>query len=136
MNFEVNGYGYFTVMLEERIGDYLLYTSLPEPYVFADNMLYTLKAAYEAGVLTDAMLTELAEADYTGGNRYRILTEYIVGDADGSGEVDIVDATYIQRYNARIIGAMDLYKPLADVDGDNEVNIVDVTRIQRLMAGI
>ena len=136
VNFEVDGFGYLAVMLEERIGDYLLYTSLPEPYIFADNMLYTLKEAYEAGVLTDAMLSELADANYTGGNRYGILTEYIVGDADGSGEVSIIDATYIQRYDVRIIGDMDFYKPLGDVDGDSHVNVLDATKIQRYTVGL
>lgn len=136
VNFEVNGYSYFTVMLEEHIGNYLLYTSLPEPYIFADNMLYTLKEAYEAGILTDAMLSELAEAEYTGGNRYRILTEYIVGDVDGNGSVDIIDVVYIQRYDVHIIDSMDFYKPLGDVDNDSQVNVLDAVRIQRYAAGI
>lgn len=136
VNFEVKNYFYYDVMLEEHIGNYLLYTSLPEPYVFDDNKLYTMKEAYEAGVLTDAMLTELAEVNYTGGSRYGILTEYIIGDADGSGKVDIIDATYIQRYDAYIIGAMDFYKPLADVDGNNKVNVIDAVKIQRYKAGL
>ena len=56
----------------------------------------------------------------------------ILGDADGSGEVDAVDATVIQRY---VLG-FELPHPLnvlmlGDIDGDGELTIVDATFIQR-----
>lgn len=135
VNFAVKGYGYYTVMLEKHIGEYLLYTSLPQPYIFFGNRLYPFEEAYKEGVLTDEMLTELAESSYTGGNGYCILTEYIKGDTDGDGDVSIIDATVIQRHEANVTtGAF--YKPLADVDGDSEVNVIDATLIQRSEAGI
>ena len=57
---------------------------------------------------------------------------FILGDADGSGEVDIADATYVLRYSARIqtnIG----YKALkhGDVNADGETDVVDAALIQR-----
>lgn len=136
VTFSVKDYAYYDVMLEEQIGDWLLYTSMPEPYVFAGDKLYRIKEAYEADILTDAMLAELAASSFTGGNSYRILTEYIKGDADGDGDVNIVDATFVQRYDVEILGEHDIFKPLADVDGDSWVDIVDATLIQRCELGL
>ena len=59
---------------------------------------------------------------------------YILGDADGSGNVDIVDATFAQRYvthsdiPAEILSGMDVR---ADVDSNGEVEATDVTFIMR-----
>lgn len=57
---------------------------------------------------------------------------YIRGDADGSGEVTIIDATAVQRRLAELpIASFD--EKAADVDGDG-LNILDATRIQRYLA--
>ena len=144
VDFGVDGYGlYCEVITEAYFGDYLFYsTSSYEPSIFADNKLYRLTDAYEAGILTQEMLAELVEADYKGGGDYsppgscRIITRNIKGDADGNGECDIIDATVIQRYNASIISAYDFYKPLGDVDGDSDVTVIDATLIQRKEAGM
>lgn len=60
----------------------------------------------------------------------------ILGDADGNGEVEIIDATIIQRYLS------DMTVPYTedelmngDVDGDGELSIIDATLIQRYNAG-
>ena len=59
---------------------------------------------------------------------------YILGDADGDGEITTIDVTYIQRYDV----LMDLPTPIieksADVDGDGEITIIDATYIQRYIA--
>ena len=60
------------------------------------------------------------------------INDYIYGDVDGSGEVDAVDATVIQRY---VLG-FELPHPLnflmlGDIDDDGELTIVDATSIQR-----
>ncbi|MBQ6336451.1 MAG: hypothetical protein IJI50_04385 [Ruminococcus sp.] len=138
VDFDVEGYGvYLTVILEEVFGDYLFYsTSSYEPSIFIEDKLITLTAAYQKGILTQEMLRELSEIDYRCGNRCRIITRNIKGDADGSGEVDIIDATCIQRFDAEIIGADRLYKPLGDVDGDGEATITDATCIQRYELGL
>lgn len=56
----------------------------------------------------------------------------LLGDADGSGEVDAVDATIVQR---KVIGLETPYdnEVLArgDIDGDGALTIVDATFIQR-----
>ncbi|MBQ3285732.1 MAG: hypothetical protein IJH40_08855 [Ruminococcus sp.] len=60
----------------------------------------------------------------------------ILGDVDGDGDVNIIDATYIQRYLAGITISFDFKDIVADVDEDGDVNIIDVTMLQRWLAGI
>ncbi len=59
----------------------------------------------------------------------------LLGDADGDGEVTILDVTYIQRQLASIPTPA-FYEEAADVDGDGEVAIIDATHIQRWLASI
>lgn len=59
----------------------------------------------------------------------------VIGDANCSGTMDILDATAIQRKLASLpVPAFS--EKLADVDGDGEVTILDATAIQRKLAGI
>lgn len=56
----------------------------------------------------------------------------LLGDADGSGEVDMADATVIQRAATLIAVPYDVEQLMsADVDGDEILTIVDATFIQR-----
>lgn len=59
----------------------------------------------------------------------------ILGDADGDGDVTVIDATVIQR-NIAGIPVNSFNKKAADVDSDDDVTIVDVTWIQRWLASI
>ena len=62
---------------------------------------------------------------------------YYLGDADGSGYVDIVDATFVQRYVTMVDVPYDDDQLMnADVDGDDELTIVDATFIQRFCAAL
>ena len=61
--------------------------------------------------------------------------DLLLADADGDGEVTILDATYIQRYLAEI--TIETFNEMsADVDSDKDVTIVDATYIQRYLADI
>lgn len=56
----------------------------------------------------------------------------LLGDADGNGEVDLVDATVIQRHTTMIAVPYDESQLMcADIDGDGDLTIVDATFIQR-----
>ncbi len=60
---------------------------------------------------------------------------YILGDADGDGETDIVDATVIQR----ILSSIEVpffNKVAADIDGSGEIESVDAAYIMRYSAYI
>ena len=55
----------------------------------------------------------------------------LLGDANLDGEVDITDATTIQRYDVGLISLSDTALRLSDVDDDGFVCIIDATWIQR-----
>ena len=61
---------------------------------------------------------------------------YKLGDADLSGEVEIVDATTIQRYLVSMITLSDSALKASDVDKDSDVTILDTTFIQRFLINI
>ena len=60
------------------------------------------------------------------------------GDTNGSFDIEIADATLLQRYLAEFSidyrYGIDAFEDAADVNGDNKINIRDVTDIQRLLA--
>ena len=58
------------------------------------------------------------------------------GDADGDGDVTILDVTYIQRFMADVPLSKEFNERNADVDGDGDVTIIDATLIQRFMVGL
>lgn len=62
--------------------------------------------------------------------------EYIYGDADLSGDVNIKDATTIQKYAADMITLDDVAFAQANVSGDKAVNVRDATAIQKFVAGL
>lgn len=57
----------------------------------------------------------------------------VIGDVDDDGEVNIIDATLIQRHLAEI-PVYAYNEAAADIDGDGSVSIIDVTYIQRYLA--
>ena len=61
---------------------------------------------------------------------------YKLGDSDLSGEVEIVDATTIQRYLVSMITLSDTALKASDVDKDSDVTILDTTFIQRFLINI
>ncbi len=61
---------------------------------------------------------------------------HFYGDVNCNYDVEITDATYIQRYIAELTEFSDLSKDLADVDADKKVTVFDATMIQRKVADI
>lgn len=60
----------------------------------------------------------------------------ILGDSNGNGEVNVKDATQIQKAAAKLLG-LDLPSQLrADVNADGKVNVKDATAIQKYVAKI
>lgn len=60
--------------------------------------------------------------------------EYIYGDADLNGKVNVKDATTVQKYAAKLIELDETAFAQADVTGDSKVNVKDATAIQKLVA--
>ena len=59
-----------------------------------------------------------------------------LGDVDLSGNVNVKDATLIQKATARLAQLTDEARALADVNADNKVNVTDATTIQKYLSGI
>lgn len=61
--------------------------------------------------------------------------EYVKGDADGNGSVEIVDATAVQRVLAFVQSDDDgLITVRASVSDEEELSVIDVTAVQRYLA--
>ena len=60
----------------------------------------------------------------------------ILGDANVDSDVNIKDATAIQKHIAKLESLTDTGFILADVDASSDVNIKDATAIQKFIAGI
>ena len=122
--------------LQEVLGVVMQIAVLPDK----DNVQYSDKEAIEAARTAYDALSDAQKAMISG-DTYKKLTDaedringmVLLGDADGDGEVTIVDATKIQRVLANMQGAV-INETAADVDGDGEVTIVDATLIQRYLA--
>lgn len=62
---------------------------------------------------------------------------YILGDANGNGEIESVDATFIQRCIAQIETPFTKKELMrGDVDGSGDLELLDVTCIQRYLADL
>ena len=91
------------------------------------------------GVYTIYFRPDLAGGDdwFYGCIKAELQTGYFIGDANGDGTVDDIDATIVQRYDAHFKVPYDMATLMnADVDGDGELTIVDATFIQRYAVGV
>lgn len=59
---------------------------------------------------------------------------YLLGDVDVSGDINIKDATYLQKVLVELETADEIQDILSDVNKDNAINIKDVTEIQKYLA--
>ncbi|MDO4418939.1 MAG: starch-binding protein, partial [Ruminococcus sp.] len=60
--------------------------------------------------------------------------EYLYGDADLDGKINIKDATTVQKYAAKLLELDETAFVQADVNGDTKVNVKDATAIQKYVA--
>ena len=65
-----------------------------------------------------------------------IVNMKLLGDADGDGQITVMDATRIQRWLASLATDYEINRVNADADRDGNVTILDATRIQRLLANM
>ena len=63
-------------------------------------------------------------------------TDMLIGDVDGDGEVEVRDATWIQRSAADIEIPFTISKMTADVDVDGNITVMDATVIQYYLANM
>lgn len=60
----------------------------------------------------------------------------ILGDVNGDKEVNVNDATLIQKVSADLLTLSAEYAKAADIDGDGSISIKDATLIQKYIVGI
>ncbi len=134
VRFTVADCGYSCDVVEQRIGEYLLYVpQRPLPQILIDGVLYDIDEAYESGIIDDEDLRKISRYSST---HFRLEKyEEINGDVDGDKKITIYDATHIQRY---LVGYRndELNYQFADFDEDGEISIFDATGIQRKIAGL
>ena len=54
----------------------------------------------------------------------------LIGDVDGNGRVDVLDATMVQMIVADLVPADARLRFIADANGDGNVTVIDATTIQ------
>ena len=62
---------------------------------------------------------------------YAKRADVLLGDTDGNGKVDIVDATLIQRFDTNLCTLDEAAQMRSDINKDGSANIIDATFIQR-----
>ena len=60
----------------------------------------------------------------------------LLGDVDGNGVVDLIDASLLNRYVLGLVGANDLDLTVADVDANGNIDLIDVICIMRMVLSI
>ena len=62
-------------------------------------------------------------------------SDKLIGDANGDGNVDVLDAATIQKHAAGKADLTDEQKYVADVNNDNSVDVLDAAEIQKYSVG-
>ena len=91
---------------------------------------WTVTATTISGHIDDTGIAVIYDVDKIGQQKT------LIGDTDLSGEITIIDATYIQRYLVSLQTLTTEAQAAADCDQDKSVTILDATAIQRYLAGI
>lgn len=79
---------------------------------------------------------EIAVADNSDFVYIRFITETLLGDIDGDGDITIIDATKLQQHLANKNLLPESALSVADTDKDGSLAIMDATLIQRFVAKI
>ena len=79
--------------------------------------------------------TEAFYYNNTASVEFKVRDSYIIGDYDNNGEVEVIDATLIQRRLEEFIDADPKAEERGDVD-ENGLDIIDVTLIQRSLSDL
>lgn len=98
-------------------------------YSFASNVSSTMNSDY-AKVISYRNSTIGVYRTFT------CQTTAILGDVDFDGNIEIRDATWIQRSVAGIEIPFTIKKLTADVDGDGNITVMDATQIQYYLANM
>ncbi|MBQ9248209.1 MAG: leucine-rich repeat protein [Ruminococcus sp.] len=129
------------VMLEAEAYRYDGTEHFPTVTVSLDDVILNPETDYSLAY-TDNQATGTATVTVTGAGNYEgEATAYfairnVLGDSDGNGEIEVVDATLIQRRLVDLtVPDPDRIESVGDVDGGG-LDITDATFIQRFLVGM
>lgn len=129
------------VMLEAEAYRYDGTEHFPAVTVSLDDVILDPETDYSLAY-TDNQATGTATVTVTGAGNYEgEATAYfairnVLGDSDGNGEIEVVDATLIQRRLVDLtVPDPDRIESVGDVDGGG-LDITDATFIQRFLVGM
>ncbi|MBR3988573.1 MAG: dockerin type I repeat-containing protein [Clostridia bacterium] len=115
-------YTYYNPNYYRDHGEYLI-------YLYNKDLVYTIEEAYYNNVdgLEPALRALNGEA---------LLKN---GDANGDFEVNVKDATFLQKYTAKLesldkIYSLELFERSADINRDHKINVKDATLLQKQIA--
>lgn len=115
-------------------GEYVLIndTHYGASYIFYNNEMRDLLDWYKQENNDDLGGTLVIKAVTTGNGAEVTL----LGDVNLDGNVNITDATAIQKYLAGSVEFSEVRKLNADVNGDGNITVTDATAIQKMIVGI
>lgn len=96
-----------------------------EESMLGNKAVADVETAYPFDALSKTPVSEIAATE-----------GFELGDVDFSGNINVKDATLIQKAAANLAQLTDEARALADVNADNKVNVVDATTIQKYLSGI
>lgn len=91
---------------------------------------------YKSGVYTVSVSSTDDNNEYAEKQIQIEVFDKYFGDADGSGRVNVKDATLIQKKVASLEISEVYYEEMADCEADGQVNIKDATAVQKYLAGL
>lgn len=96
------------------------------------NTVYDIKFAATGNVFGDSD-QQLFTVNKSNG-KVTVKRDYLVGDVDGDGKVNMKDATILSRYLAKWPGVTLANPDAADIDKDGKINMRDATILSRYLA--
>jgi hypothetical protein len=100
----------------------------------ADN---TTATSTDLGIVVKADAVDANTLDTTSEVNAGVVTlgaEYLLGDVNGDGEVNVLDSSLVAQHSAQLITLDSSYLKAADVNGDDEINVLDSSVIAQYAA--
>ena len=96
--------------------------------------LLSIKAVNNIGTFSkDNLKFFIKSNEHTDTLKYKVISVNKIGDANGDGEVYVLDVSTIQLYVAKMT-APEIVTEACDVDGDGDINVNDVSLLQMKIA--
>ena len=101
-------------------------------FTAAASRTYTFKWAYTK----DSSVNRNDDAAYVDNVELVRINTGLLGDVNGDGVVDLIDASLLARYVLGLADQSALDLSVADVDGNGEIDLIDVVSIMRMVLDI